>query len=45
VCLQKRASPAANKEIASAEVAARAVKEVDRLQHDEDPKLLFSFGG
>jgi hypothetical protein len=39
-CSQKKASPAADKEIASADVAAPAVKEVLRLQQDVDPKLL-----
>ncbi len=45
ICSQKQVSPAADKDIASAEVATPAVKEVDRLQQDVDPKLLVSSGG
>ncbi len=45
ICSQKLASPDEDKEIASAEVAPPADKEVDRLQQDVDPKLLVLTGG
>ncbi len=45
ICSQKQATPAADEEIASADVAAAAVKEVKRLQQDVDRKLLVSSGG